>query len=44
VRFARLRKPIIKCFPSYVNFRSRGKTAKGLDFGHIIRREHTREV
>jgi hypothetical protein len=30
--------------PSYVDFRSRANTAKGLDFGHMIRREHTRKV
>jgi hypothetical protein len=27
-----------------VDFRSRAYTVKGLDFVHIIRREHTREV
>jgi hypothetical protein len=27
-----------------VDFRSRANTAKWLDFGHMIRQEHTREV
>jgi hypothetical protein len=30
--------------PLYVNFRSRANAARGLDFVHMIRREHTREV
>jgi hypothetical protein len=29
---------------SYVDLRSRANTGRGLDFGHMIRREHTREV
>jgi hypothetical protein len=43
-RLARHRRSIIECFPSYVDFRSRANTARGLDFGHMIRREYTREV
>jgi hypothetical protein len=30
--------------PSYVEFRSRANTARGLDFDHMMRREHTREI
>jgi hypothetical protein len=41
---ARLRRPKIICSPSFVDFRSRANTARGLDFGHMIRREHTRDV
>jgi hypothetical protein len=41
---SRLTRPIIKCFPSYVDFRSRVNTTRGLDFGHMIKREHTREI
>jgi hypothetical protein len=43
-RLARLRRQTIKCSPSYVDFKSRANTARGLDFGHMIRQEHTREV
>jgi hypothetical protein len=34
VRLARIRRPKIVCFPSYVDFRSRANTARGLDFVH----------
>jgi hypothetical protein len=44
VRLARLRSPIITCSPSYVGFRSRANTGMWLDFGYMIRWEHTREV
>jgi hypothetical protein len=27
-----------------VDFRSRVNTTRGLDFGHMIKREHTREI
>jgi hypothetical protein len=30
--------------PSYVDIRSRANTARGLDFDHKIKREHTRKV
>jgi hypothetical protein len=40
-RLAKLRRPKIKCYPSYVDFRSRANTARGLDFDHMIRWEHT---
>jgi hypothetical protein len=32
-----LRRPKIVCSLSYVEFRSRANTARGLDFGHMIR-------
>jgi hypothetical protein len=32
------------CSLSYVDFRSRVNTTKGLGFDHTIRREHIREV
>jgi hypothetical protein len=34
----------IICSPSFVDFRSRANTTRGLDFDHMIRQEHTREV
>jgi hypothetical protein len=34
----------IICSPSYVDIRSRANTARGLDFGHMKRLEHRREV
>jgi hypothetical protein len=43
-KVSQAQKTIIECFPSYVDFRSGTNTARGLDFGHMIRREHTREV
>jgi hypothetical protein len=36
-RSARLRRPKIICSPSYVVFRSRANTRRGLDFEHMIR-------
>jgi hypothetical protein len=30
--------------PSYSDFRSRANTTRGLDFDHMIKQEHTREV
>jgi hypothetical protein len=30
--------------PSYADIRSRANTTRGLDFEHMIKREHTREV
>jgi hypothetical protein len=33
----------IVCFPSYVDIRSRANT-RGLDFDHMIKREHTWEA
>jgi hypothetical protein len=41
---ARPRRPKIICSPSYADFRSNANTTRGLDFGHMMRREHTREV
>jgi hypothetical protein len=35
---------IIVYSPSYADIRSRANTTKGLDFEHMIKREHTREV
>jgi hypothetical protein len=32
------------CSPSYADIRSRANTTRGLDFEHMIKREHTREV
>jgi hypothetical protein len=43
-KVSQAQKTIIECFHSYVDFRSGTNTARGLDFGHMIRREHTREV
>jgi hypothetical protein len=41
---ARLRRPKIICFASYVDFRCRANTAMLLDLGHMIRGEHIREI
>jgi hypothetical protein len=30
--------------PSYADIRSRANTTRGLDFEHMIKREHTREI
>jgi hypothetical protein len=38
------RRPKIICSPSYADIRSRANTTRGLDFDHMIKREHTREV
>jgi hypothetical protein len=43
-RLARPRRPKIVCSPSYVDIRSKANTTRGLDFDHMMRREHTREV
>jgi hypothetical protein len=43
VRLARLRRPKIICCPSYVSFISR-VNAILLDFDHMIKGEHIREV
>jgi hypothetical protein len=37
-------RPKIICSPSYADIRSRANTTRGLDFDHMIKREHTREV
>jgi hypothetical protein len=37
------KRPKIVCSPSYVHIRSRANTTRGLDFDHMINREHTRE-
>jgi hypothetical protein len=37
------KRPKIICSPSYADFRSRANTTRGLDFEHMINREHTRE-
>jgi hypothetical protein len=34
----------ILCSPSYADFRSRVNTTRRLDFDHMIRQMHTREV
>jgi hypothetical protein len=34
----------IICFPSYADIRSRINRTRGLDFDHMIKREHTKEV
>jgi hypothetical protein len=44
VSLARPRRPKIICSPLYADFRSRGNTTRGLDFDHMIRCVHTREV
>jgi hypothetical protein len=44
LRLARPRRPKIVCSPSYVDFRSRANTTRGLDFDHMMRQEHTRDV
>jgi hypothetical protein len=40
VRLARLRRPNIIYFPSYVDFRSRANTAMWLDLDHMTRGKH----
>jgi hypothetical protein len=37
-------KPKIICSPSYADIKSRANTTRGLDFEHMIKREHRREV
>jgi hypothetical protein len=37
VRLVRLWRPKIICSPSYVDFRSKANTTRGLDFDHMIR-------
>jgi hypothetical protein len=44
VRLAWPKRPKIVCFPSYVDIRSRANTTKRLDFHHLIKQEHTKEV
>jgi hypothetical protein len=41
---ARPKRPKIICPPSYADIRSRANTTRGLDFDHMIKRVHTREV
>jgi hypothetical protein len=36
-------KPNIACSPSCADISSRANTIRGLDFDHMIKREHTRE-
>jgi hypothetical protein len=43
-RSARLRRPKVKCSPSYANFRSRANAAMWLDLDHMTRGEHIREI
>jgi hypothetical protein len=43
-RLARLRRPKILCFPSYVGFRSRGNVTILLELSNTLRREHIWEV
>jgi hypothetical protein len=38
------KRPKIICSPSHVDIRSRANTIRGLDFDHMIKWEHTREV
>jgi hypothetical protein len=38
------RRPKVKCSPSYSNIRLRTNTTRVLDFDHMMRQEHTREV
>jgi hypothetical protein len=42
--FSLAQRPKIICSPSYVDIRSRTNTTRRLDFDHMIKREHTREV
>jgi hypothetical protein len=44
VRLAWPKIPKIVCSPSYADIRSKVNTAGGLDFDHMIKWEHTREV
>jgi hypothetical protein len=44
VRLAWPKRPKIVCYPSYADIRSRANTTSGLDFDHMIKREHTRKV
>jgi hypothetical protein len=44
VRLACPKRPKIVCSPSYTDIRSRANTTRGLDFNHMINREHTRKV
>jgi hypothetical protein len=37
-------RPKLVCSPSNADIRSRVNTTKGLDFDHMRKREHTREV
>jgi hypothetical protein len=43
-RLARPRRPKSTCSPSYADFKSRVNTTRELDFDHMIRRGHTRDV
>jgi hypothetical protein len=43
VRLAWSKRSKIVCSPSYVDISSRANTTRGLDFDHMIKREHTRE-
>jgi hypothetical protein len=38
------KRPKIICSPSYVDIRSRANQTRGLDFDHMIKREHRRKV
>jgi hypothetical protein len=38
------KRPKIVCSPSYADIKSRANTTRGLDFDHMIKREHTREI
>jgi hypothetical protein len=44
MRLGRHRRPKIVGSSSYMDFRSRVNTTRGLEFDHMIRPEHTREV
>jgi hypothetical protein len=34
----------MECSSSYVDIRSKVNTTRGLDFDHMIKREHTKEI
>jgi hypothetical protein len=44
VRLAWPKRPKIVCSPSHVDIRARANTTRGLDFDHMIKWEHMREV
>jgi hypothetical protein len=44
VRLAWPKRPKITCYPSYADIRLRENTTRGLEFDHMIKQEHTREV
>jgi hypothetical protein len=44
MRLAWPKRPKVICSPSYADIRSRANTTRGLDFDHMMKREHTREI